>query len=368
VPYTTYVGNLLAKRVELELKKETKIISGQKIKISIDPLILNFNFEKSNVEIQKETKMVDGEKKEISIENLILNFQKLDDKLNLKPLSEVKINKGTKIVNDKKQQILIIYPPIVNHQEKEGNFNLKPSEVKIQKDTKIVNGHKIEIRVYPPFEVKIQKENKNGQSLEVEIQKETKIVNGQKIEIRIHPPKLNDLEKKGNFDLKVLETKWIKAHNSSVDVSKMLPGSTEFNNPVGTFSFSKPEIVLIYPAAVSILLIYLSLHFYDLLNLKQKLKDEDEELVKIPVWRISIASISLLLCLACSLVIIRLPPQIPRGNTSHLVTIESRLGKIIAKESSYQITSDIDLWIFFLSLILFDISGVVTVKACLIKK
>jgi hypothetical protein len=104
------------------------------------------------------------------------------------------------------------------------------------------------------------------------------------------------------------------------------------------------------------------------LNLKQKLKDEDEELVKIPVWRISIASISLLLCLVCSWFILVSPPKIPRGNTSHLVTIESRLGKIIAKESSYQITSDIDLWIFFLSLILFDISGVVTVKACLIKK
>ena len=174
---------------------------------------------------------------------------------------------------------------------------------------------------------------------------------------------LNPAEEQGNFDLKKLEAEWLKAHGSSVGETKMLSGSTEFNNPVGKFNFSKPEIVLIYPAAVSILLVYLSLHFYDLLNLKRKLKNEDEELVKIPWWRISIASFLLVFCLICSWLIIVRRPQIPEGNTSQLVKIESRLGKIIAKESSYQLTPDIDFWIFFPSLVLSGTSVVVTLKA-----
>jgi len=144
----------------------------------------------------------------------------------------------------------------------------------------------------------------------------------------------------------------------------MLAGSTQFNNPVGTFSFSKPDIVLIYPAVISILLAYLSLHFYDLLSLKQKLKHEDEELVKIPVGRIAIASIFLVFCLICSWWIILHPPKIPKENTSQSVKIESRLGKIIAKESFYQVTPDIDVWIFVPSFVLFCVSGFVTFKAC----
>jgi amino acid transporter len=203
----------------------------------------------------------------------------------------------------------------------------------------------------------------------VEIKKETKMVNGQVKKINIEPKGLDDnKEAKGKFDLKALEEEWLKAHNPSVNVKEMLSGSTEFNNPAGTFSFSKPEIVLIYPSAISILLVYLSLQFYDLLNLKRKLKNEDEELVKIPWWRIAIPSIFLVLCLGCSWFIIVSRPQIPEENTSQLVKIESRLGKIIAKESSYQLTPDIDLWIFFPSLVLLVISGVITFNACKMSK
>ena len=44
VPYTTYVGNLLAKRVEI--KKEIKIVNGQKEKIPMERLLPNFQEKK----------------------------------------------------------------------------------------------------------------------------------------------------------------------------------------------------------------------------------------------------------------------------------------------------------------------------------
>jgi hypothetical protein len=308
VPYTTYVGNLLAKRVEI--KKETKIISGH-----------------------KEIKIVNGQKEKIPIEHLLPNFQEKEEDFELIPLP-------------------LFQTPVIDKQSK--SLTVSSSDLSsIWKDGGI--------KPLLKFETK---------PLKFEIQKDTKIVNGQKIEIRIYPQELDYQELNGNFDLKRLEAEWLKAHGSSVGETKMLSGSTEFNNPVGKFNFSKPEIVLIYPAAVSILLVYLSLHFYDLLSLKQKLKDEDEdeELIKIPGWRISIASISLLLCLGCSWFIIGLRPKIPTNTSSQLVKIESRLGKIIAKESSYQLTANIDFWIFWTGVVFFVISVVVTFNACIMSK
>jgi len=305
VPYTTYVGNLLAKRAEI--KKETKIVSGH-----------------------KEIKIVNGQKEKIPIEHLLPNFQEKEEDFELIPLP-------------------LFQTPVIDKQSK--SLTVRSSDLS--------SIWKIGIKPLLKFETK---------PLKVEIQKDTKIANGQKMEIRIHRLKLDDTEKSGNFDFKKLEVEWLKAHGSSVDKTAMLSDSTEFNNPVGTFRFSKPEIVLIYPAAVSILLVYLSLHFYDLLNLKRKLKNEDEELVKIPWWRISIASFFLLLCLGCSWFIIGLPPKIPTNTSSQLVKIESRLGKIIAKENQYQLIADIDFWIFWTGVVFFVISVVVTFKACTMSK
>jgi len=51
VPYTTYVGNLLATRVEI--KKETKTVSGQKKEICcIEPLKLDYKEQNGNFDLK----------------------------------------------------------------------------------------------------------------------------------------------------------------------------------------------------------------------------------------------------------------------------------------------------------------------------
>lgn len=77
---------------------------------------------------------------------------------------------------------------------------------------------------------------------------------------------LNFREQNANFDLSTLQLEWLKKHDpSSVENgNSILSRNTQLKSPVGAFSFGSAELVLVYPAMLSLLMIYLFLHMYNL--------------------------------------------------------------------------------------------------------
>lgn len=152
--------------------------------------------------------------------------------------------------------------------------------------------------------------------------------------------KLSVQEKDANFNLIDLQKQWLKEHEPSVNSSNILDKETNITNPLGNFSFSKPELVLVYPGVISVLIIYLYFHMFNLYELKNKLHKEDGDITKIPTNRIRLSWFLIYMCLFASTYILVTPFH----------KFPFRLGKVIVQESAFQLNRNIDWYIIGFSL------------------
>jgi len=163
---------------------------------------------------------------------------------------------------------------------------------------------------------------------------------------------LTEQEQGANFNLIDLEKQWLEKHEPSVDPSKILYEETNITNSLGNFSFSKPELVLIYPGVISVLIIYLYFHMFNLYELKNKLHEEDSDVTQIPTNRIRLSWFLIYMCLFASTYILVIPAhKFPFRQKEVIVQKTFRLGEIVVQESAFQLDRNIDLYIIIFSLI-----------------
>ncbi len=180
---------------------------------------------------------------------------------------------------------------------------------------------------------------------------------------------LTNKEIKGNFDLIRLEQEWLKKHDPSVAADGGTLGEkSQFRTPLGSFNISNAELVIVYPAVFSALIVYLFFNMYNLYDLSRELKDnyQNKKILQIPTARILLCGILLYSSFLWSFWALLGTKEFPKTKdalkTISLVDtkessekknspdeISVRLGQIVIKEAHFQINPNLDQWIVFVS-------------------